>query len=74
MHTEKEKAVRRERVGAAKDALARSARMDGPIVAQARKTLRDFLRQLDQQRQPTDAAFQEMIDAPFRQPPPRRNW
>jgi hypothetical protein len=74
MHTEQEKATRRARVGAAKDALERSATLDGAAVAQARSALRAYLRQLNEPRQPTDAAFQELVDAPFRERPQRRNW
>jgi len=72
MHTEQERAVRRQRVAAAKDALARSVSLGGPHVAPARAALREYLRNLNEARQPTDAAFQELVGAPFREPRDRR--
>jgi hypothetical protein len=72
MHSEHEKAVRRERVAAAKDALARSAALGASHVAPARAALREYLRKLDEPRQPSDETFVALIDAPFRQPASRR--
>jgi len=67
--TEEEKAQRRERVARAKDALARSAELKGAHVPAARKALKLFLQNLDQPRQPSDEAFQALLDAPFTEPP-----
>jgi len=67
--TEEEKALRRERVAKAKDALARSADLKGAHVPQARKALRAFLQNLDQPRQPSDEAFNALLEAPFTEPP-----
>jgi hypothetical protein len=67
-HTAEERAKRRARVEAAKDALQRSAKLDTPAVRTARSTLKAYLRQLDEPRQPSDAQFNEMLAAPFREP------
>ena len=71
-HTEQEKAVRRARVAAAKDALQRSAQLDGRHVVAGRAALRAYLRQLDDPRQPNDAVFEELVAAPFRPIPEKR--
>jgi hypothetical protein len=71
MPSEQEKAARRERVTAAKDALSRSAELSGAHVAPARAALKNFLRQLNEPSQPNDAVFQVLIDAPFREIPAR---
>jgi hypothetical protein len=71
MPSEQEKAARRVRVTAAKDALERSAKLGGAHVAPARAALKNFLRQLNEPSQPNDAVFQVLIDAPFREPAPR---
>lgn len=67
--TEEEKALRRARVAQAKDALARSADLKGAHVPAARKALKLFLQNLDQPRQPSDEAFQALLEAPFTEPP-----
>lgn len=72
MHSEQEKAVRRARVAAAKDALVRSAALGGRHVAPARAALKEYLRQLNDRRQPSDEMFQALIDAPFREETARR--
>jgi anti-sigma regulatory factor (Ser/Thr protein kinase) len=72
VHTDQERALRRERVTAAKDALTRSATLNGAHVAPARAALRDYLRNLNDPQQPNDAMFQLLIEAPFREPRPRR--
>lgn len=64
--TEEEKATRRARVVAVKDALARSAQLNAPHVAPARAALREFLRNLNEPRQPSEAAFEELLRGPFR--------
>jgi hypothetical protein len=67
--TEEEKAQRRERVEKAKDALSRSVGMKGDHVAAARAALKDFLRRLNEPRQPSDDQFEAMVEAPFKAPP-----
>ena len=75
MHTTEEKAIRRARVEAVKEALRKSATLDGHHVRPARAALKSYLRRLDEPRQPTDQMFQELIDAPFREIPDRtRRW
>jgi hypothetical protein len=68
LHSDEERSRRRERVVAAKDALARSASIGGAHVAPARAALRDYLRNLNEPHQPNDAVFQLLIEAPFREP------
>jgi hypothetical protein len=67
--SEEEKAQRKERVEKAKDALSRSVGMKGDHVASARAALKDFLRRLNEPRQPSDDQFEAMIEAPFKAPP-----
>jgi hypothetical protein len=71
MPSEQEKAVRRVRVEAAKDALKRSAGLGGAHVPPARAALKTFLRELNGPNQPNDALFQLLIEAPFREIPAR---
>ena len=71
-HSAEERATRRARVAAAKDALQRSAQMQGAHVTQARAALKSYLRELNQPRQPTDAAFQAMVERPFHDPRQRQ--
>lgn len=71
--TDAEKAVRKERVEKAKDALARSLGMKGDHVAAARSALKDYLRRLNEPKQPDDARFESLIEAPFKVPPKKRN-
>ena len=66
--SEEEKATRKERVAKAKDALARSVGMKGDHVASARAALKRYLQQLNDPRQPDDAAFEALIEAPFQTP------
>jgi hypothetical protein len=68
-----EKAVRKERVEKAKDALTRSLGMKGDHVASARSALKDYLRRLNEPKQPDDARFESLIEAPFKVPPKKRN-
>jgi len=72
VHSDEERATRRTRVAAAKDALSRSASLSGSHVPPARAALRDFLRNLNEPQQPTDARFQMLVEAPFRDPRERR--
>src|SRR5688572_27688494 len=66
--TEAEKATRRERVAKAKDALARSVGAKGDHVAEARAALKRYLQQLNDPKQPDDARFEELLEAPFKAP------
>ena len=70
--SEEEKALRKERVGKAKDALARSVGMRGDHVVQGRAALKTYLRQLNEPNQPDDARFELLIEAPFKAPPKKR--
>jgi hypothetical protein len=63
-----ERAVRNERVAAAKTALRDSSQLSGPHVPKARAALKDYLRRLDEPHQPSDATFKDMVRAPFAQP------
>lgn len=67
--TEEEKALRRQRVERAKDALKRSAALKGEHVHAARAALKSYLQRLNEPRQPSDEQFEAMVEAPFRQPP-----
>ncbi len=71
--TDAEKATRKERVEKAKDALARSVGIKGDHVPVARAALKDFLRNLNEPRQPDDARFEALIEAPFKVPPKKKN-
>jgi hypothetical protein len=71
-HTPEERATRRTRVVAAKGALQRSVNLQGAHVAEARAALKAYLRQLDEPNQPSDAAFQAMLERPFHDPRRRR--
>jgi len=66
--SEAEKATRRERVAKAKDALARSVGAKGDHVAEARAALKRYLQQLNDPKQPDDARFEELLEAPFKAP------
>ncbi len=70
--SEEEKAKRKERVAQAKDALARSTALKGDHVAPARAALKLFLQNLNNPRQPEDAAFGALIEAPFTAPPKKK--
>ena len=69
-HTPEERAVRKERVAAAKAALSESSQLSGPQVVAARAALRDYLRRVNEPSQPSDAVFRDLLSAPFA--PPRR--
>ena len=69
VRTDEEKAIRKERVEKAKDALARSVGMKGDHVAPARTALKEFLRNLNEPKQPDDSRFAALIEAPFKAPP-----
>ena len=70
--TEEERATRKARVAAAKDALARSVGLRGDHVAPARAALKTYLRRLNEANQPTDDQFQALVEGPFRAPPKPR--
>lgn len=70
--SEEEKAIRRDRVAKAKDALARSVGAKGEQVAPARAALKAYLQRLNDAKQPDDAAFEALIEAPFKLPPKKR--
>ncbi len=70
--SEEEKATRRERVGKAKDALARSVGAKGEQVAPARAALKTYLQRLNEAKQPDDAQFEALIEAPFKAPPKKK--
>jgi hypothetical protein len=70
--TEEEKATRKQRVAAAKDALARSAGLKGDHVAPARAALKSYLQRLNEPKQPDDAQFEALVEAPFRTPPKKK--
>lgn len=72
VRTEEEKALRKERVEKAKDALKRSAGTKGEHVAPARTALKTFLQRLNEPNQPDDARFEMLIEAPFKAPPKKR--
>lgn len=71
-HSDEEKAIRKDRVAKAKDALARSAGAKGDHVAHARAALKAYLQRLNDPRQPDDEAFAALIEAPFKAPPKKR--
>lgn len=70
---EAEKAIRRERVVRAKDALARSVGAKGDHVTRARVALKTYLQHLNDLKQPDDARFDELVEAPFKSPPKKTN-
>ena len=71
--SDEEKAARKERVEKAKDALTRSVGMKGDHVAAGRLALKDFLRNLNEPRQPDDSRFESLIEAPFKVPPKKKS-
>ena len=70
--TDEEKATRKERVAAVKDALKRSVGLRGDHVAPARAALKLYLQRLNEPRQPDDATFAALLEAPFKVPPKKR--
>jgi hypothetical protein len=70
--SEEERALRKERVAAAKDALQRSAGLRGEQVAPGRAALKLYLQRLNEPRQPDDATFKALLEAPFKVPPKKR--
>lgn len=70
--SEEERATRKTRVAAAKDALARSVGLRGDHVPPARSAIKVYLRQLNEAHQPSDDQFQALVEGPFRVPPKPR--
>ena len=70
--SEEEKATRKDRVAKAKDALARSVGAKGEQVAPARAALKTYLQRLNEPKQPDDAQFDVLIEAPFKAPPKKK--
>lgn len=52
----------------AKDALARSVGAKGEQVAPARAALKAYLQRLNEPKQPDDAQFETLLEAPFKAP------
>ncbi len=73
VRSDAEKALRKERVEKAKDALTRSVGMKGDHVASARAALKDYLKRLNEPKQPDDARFESLIEAPFKVPPKKKS-
>ena len=67
-HSAEERALRKTRVAAAKSALRESSQLSGPHVSAARVALKNYLRQLNEPTQPSEATFRDMVAAPFAQP------
>ena len=72
VYSDEEKAKRKERVAKAKDALGRSAGIKGDHVPPARAGLKSFLQRLNDPKQPDDARFETLLEAPFKTPPKKR--
>ena len=71
-HSEEEKALRKDRVTKAKDALARSVGLKGDHVTAGRQALKTYLQRLNEPKQPDEAAFEALIEAPFKAPPKKK--
>ena len=70
--SEEEKALRKERVAKAKDALSRSVGLKGAHVPPARTALKTYLQRLNEPKQPDDEQFEMLIEAPFKAPPKKK--
>ena len=70
--SEEEKALRKDRVARAKDAMSRSVGLKGAHVAPARAALKTFLQRLNDPNQPDDAHFDMLVEAPFKAPPKKK--
>ena|SRR5580765_561964 len=71
--SEAEKATRKERVGRAKEALAKSVGAKGEHVVRARADLKAYLQRLNEPKQPDDERFEELVKAPFKSPPKKKS-
>ena len=67
-HGAEERAERNSRVAAAKTALRDSSQLSGPHLPAARSVLKEYLRRLNEPNQPSEAAFELMLRAPFAEP------
>jgi hypothetical protein len=70
--SDEEKATRKERVAKAKDALSRSVGLKGEHVVAGRAALKSYLQRLNEPKQPDDAQFEMLIEAPFKAPPKKK--
>ena len=70
--SDEEKALRKDRVEKAKDALARSVGIKGVQGPAARAALKKYLQNLNDPKQPDDERFNSLIEAPFKAPPKKR--
>ena len=70
--SDEEKALRKERVAKAKDAMNRSVGLKGAHVAPARAALKTYLQRLNDPKQPDDAHFEMLVEAPFKAPPKKK--
>ena len=73
VYSDEEKATRKERVASAKDALTRSVGLKGAHVAPARAAIKKYLQNLNEPLQPEDAAFEALVEAPFKVPPKKKS-
>ena len=71
-YSDEEKATRKERVAKAKDAMSRSVGLKGAHVAPARAAIKKYLQNLNDPKQPDDAQFETLIEAPFKAPPKKK--
>lgn len=72
-YSDEEKAARKERVAKAKDALSRSVGLKGAHVPPARSAIKKYLQNLNGPKQPDDAQFEALIEAPFKAPPKQKS-
>jgi hypothetical protein len=72
VYSDEQKAIRKERVARAKDAMSRSVGLKGAHVAPARAALKTYLQRLNEPNQPNDALFDMLVEAPFKAPPKKR--
>ncbi len=70
--SEEEKAIRKDRVAKAKDALARSVGAKGDWVISGRAALKTYLQRLNEPKQPDEAQFEALLAAPFTPPPKKK--
>jgi hypothetical protein len=71
-YSDEEKAIRKERVAKAKDAMTRSVGLKGAHVPPARAAIKKYLQNLNDPKQPDDQQFETLIEAPFKAPPKKR--
>lgn len=71
-YSDEEKTMRKERVAKAKDAMSRSVGLKGAHVPPARAAIKKYLQNLNDPKQPDDAQFDTLIEAPFKAPPKKR--